>query len=118
MIRYARGWVKYETTNPRCLVNQATGEYESLGSQLRRTGRSERIEDYEPDAEFNYLVDKFWECKGYAGDVDTPLQHCHFAETLLDRNERAIILATDRAFRSALIDERAKNDKYMSRQRK
>jgi len=38
--------------------------------------------------------------------------------TLLDRNEKSIIIAMDRAFRSSLIDERAKNDKYLASKRK
>lgn len=85
---------------------------------MRRTGRADRIDDYQPDPEFEYLIEEFWEAKGYAGDLDKPLQYEHLRHTLLDRNERAIIIATDRVFRNSLTTERAKNDKYLASKQK
>jgi hypothetical protein len=85
---------------------------------LRRTNRSDRIDNYKPDPEFLYLVEEFWHLKMYAGDLETPLQRHHMSDTLLDRNERAIMLAMDRAFRPALSAERAKNDKHLASKRK
>lgn len=95
-------------------MDRATGKTESLGSQLRRTGRGHRIDDYNPDPEFLYLIEAFWVAKGYGGDLDEPLRREYLEGTLLDRNERAIILAMDRAFRPALASERAQNDKYLA----
>lgn len=99
-------------------MDKATGKTESLGSMLRRTNRSERIDDYTPDPEFNYLIEAFWIAKGYAGELSDPLQREHLSDTLLDRNERGIIFAMDRAFRPALAQERANNDKYLASKRK
>jgi hypothetical protein len=114
LIRYAKGWVKYETESPEYEVQKGSGEYRSLGQVLRETKRAHKIDDYHPSPEHNYLVEEFWTLKGYVGDLDKPIRHEDMSHTLLDRNERYIMLATDRAFRSALSETRRKNDKYLA----
>lgn len=117
LVRYAKGFVRYETKSPRYKSLDGKSE-ESLGEQLRRTGRANRIENYDPPPETFYLIDAFWDAKSYAGELDDPLRREHMADALLDRNERGIILAMDRAFRVELSEVRRKNDEYLASKRK
>lgn len=71
---------------------------------MTRGGQSSRIPDYTPSPEFNYLIEEYWELK--CGDIDYRIHRNDLRDTLLDRNERGIIIKMDRAFLAALAKER------------
>lgn len=81
-------------------------------------GKQHLIDDYTPSFDCRYLIDEFWKLKSYAGSLEEPLRRDYFKGTLLDRNERDILLKMDSAFRSELADVRRKNDKYVAGKRK
>ena len=72
---------------------------------MRDGGQGDKIPQYMPEYQFQYLINEFWNAKG--SDPDAPVD---LSDTLLDRNERSIIKQMDRAFKIALADERRKNE--------
>lgn len=115
MVGYAIGWVKYETTSS-FEKQKGSGEYWTTREVYERSGKD--VPDYEPSIENQYLTSEFWQLKSYAGSIEDPLRREYFSGTLLDRNERAIILAMDAAFRSELTKVRHKNDKILASRNK
>jgi hypothetical protein len=81
----------------------------TLREAMERGGQSSRIPDYHPDPEFDYLVREYWELK--CGDIDYRIHRNDLRDTLLDRNERGIILKMDRALLAVLAKERASASK-------
>ena len=110
--------MKYETQNANYERTAKSGDFMTMREAMERGGSAHKIEDYSVSPEIKYIVDEFWELKGYVGSADTPIQHHHFSHSLLDRNERGIILKMDKAFRAALSDTRQRNDKILASKRK
>lgn len=69
-------------------------------------GQANKIPDYSVEKIHDRLVNAFWELK--CGDIDYRIRHDDFRHVLLDRNERSIIIAMDRAFLSTVSEERQK----------
>lgn len=72
---------------------------------MTRGGQSDKIPDYIPEAIYSYLVDEYWQIK--CGDIDYRIMPRDLRDTLLDRNERGIILKMDRAFLASIGEYRA-----------
>lgn len=73
---------------------------------MTRGGQAHKIKEYHPSPLNNYLVESYWDLK--CGDLDYRIRPSDTKDTLLDRNERGIILAMDKAFIGALATERSK----------
>jgi len=109
LVRYAKGWVKYNYVSPRYKTRDGKGN-ESLSAQMKRTGRADRIKPYDPEPELTYLVDAFWECK--AGHAMEDINFSIAPHLLLDARERAILRKADIAFKHALENEQAKDTEH------
>ncbi len=72
---------------------------------MKRGGQSDKIPDYQPEYLYQYLVSQYWDLK--CGDIDYRIMPNDLKDTLLDRNERGIILKMDRAFLAAIAKERS-----------
>lgn len=80
---------------------------------MTRGGQLSKIPDYQPEYLYQYLVDEYWNLK--CGDIDYRIMPRDLKDTLLDRNERGIILKMDRAFLSAIATERSNAAKRKSK---
>jgi hypothetical protein len=87
-----------------------------MRQMLENTGRADRIDDYQPDPVYSYLIDAFWRVRQFCGS-DDPVnpsmlsQFCKDQGVLLNRQERDIIYRMDAEFRGALAKQRRDNER-------
>lgn len=113
--------MKYETKSPRYEVSKGSGQYQSLREVLTKTEREDRIDPYQVSWRADHIVDLFWKAKAIAGEFSETLKpalitdYCKDQGVLLNRHERDIIYQMDSAFRAALSEKRAENDRIMAK---
>jgi hypothetical protein len=124
LIRYAKGWVKYETENPRYELQRGTGQYLTTRQAFERAGQESKIDDYEPKGFSAGFVPIFWKLKSLCEGPSDPIKpaelkdYCDCQGVLLNRQDRAIIYSMDAEFRAALAKQRVDNDKFMASKNK
>lgn len=106
LVRYARGFAKWDLTYNVHERVKGKGDYLSARQYYTAGGQAHKIPDYCPEKIHEPIVNAFWELK--CGDIDYRIRHDDLRHVLLNRNERSIILKMDRAFLSTVAEERQK----------